>query len=103
MSVAMAAGNTPGETVKYPAKFDVEKRLPPIPPGKDDFTTAVLKNPISDTQFTELMGIDEAIVVRLLIKYTDSSGSPYETRICVSHLGTGATQYCQHEEENCIK
>lgn len=103
MAVGMAAGNVPRQAINAPVRFDEEKRLPPIPPNKDDFTTVTLRDRITEPQFRELMGLDEAIVARLLIKYSDSSGLKYETRICVTHLRSGAMEYCGAKGENYIR
>jgi hypothetical protein len=70
------------------------KTSPPIPPNKDDFTTAVSRQRISQSEFTRLRNTENAIMVFGQFKYSDSSGSPYATDFCFLWLRTGAVAYC---------
>jgi hypothetical protein len=76
---------------------------PPLPPTKDDFTTAMSKSKITSQEFQRLMRIEDSIVVFGHFDYRDSGGRKYETGFCFQHLVSGSTAYCPEPEANYIK
>ena len=66
----------------------------PVPPNKDDFGTVVSDPGITLEQYNRLLGVDNAIRVRIQMQYTDAYGGNYETEICLGRLVSGAIQYC---------
>ena len=76
---------------------------PPIPPGKDDFSTITSPDPVSRARFEELLQMDGSIVIYGRILYTDSTESRYETGFCLFHFASGAKGYCQGDDANYMK
>jgi hypothetical protein len=67
----------------------------PIPPNKDDFGTVVSDPGITPERFKQLLGIDNAIRIRVQMQYTDAYGGQYETEICLGRLVSGSIEYCE--------
>jgi hypothetical protein len=85
--------------------YERSKMAAPLPPGKDDFSTAVYnRSKVSLQDFQRLMGADGLIVVFGHFDYTDAfRDKKYETGFCFLHLATGAVEWCPNPEENYIK
>jgi hypothetical protein len=66
----------------------------PLPPGKEDFNSAVSSPGISPDTFNQLMAKDDGIGVAGTIVYYDVYGEKYESIFCFSHLAGGAIVYC---------
>jgi hypothetical protein len=66
----------------------------PIPPGKDDFNTAVSDPGLSRQEFDQLINVDEGISIEVVIRYTDAEGAKYETGMCFTKQALGSIQYC---------
>jgi hypothetical protein len=91
------------EAIKATPHFPVPKPCAPLPPTKNDFTTAIWEEKISRSRFDELFSTDENIVVRGVFTYRDLSGLPYESRFCFTRLRAGGIEYCNAGKENYIK
>ena len=63
----------------------------PVPPGKDDFFTTISPEPVSRTQFAELLQRSESIIVYGQIVYTDSTQAHYDTTFCLYNLASGVS------------
>jgi hypothetical protein len=109
-------GKTPAYNVKITGTIDISagainkkrvfepaKQAAPLPPNKDDFSTAIYKTKVTPQEFQRLMNIDQSIVVFGRINYSDAYGGQYETGFCFSNLRTGSAMYCPKPEENYIK
>jgi len=85
--------------------FEPSQMAPPLPPGKDDFSTAIYnKRKVTIQEFQQLMSADGFIVVFGHFDYTDAfKDEKYETGFCFMHLRTGAVRWCPNPEENYIK
>jgi hypothetical protein len=87
-----------------PRTFDgPDHVLPPLPPTKDDFSSAFFKDKVSLEEFHRLMTTEETIVVYGHFTYTDASGKGYETGFCIYHLMLGPIAYCPDSTSNYIR
>jgi hypothetical protein len=86
------------------ALSDTESKGAPLPPGKDDFSTAISPTRITKDELNRLIeGFDGSVVVYGRIEYTDAEGTPYESGFCFHTLRTHAVSYCKEENTNYIK
>jgi hypothetical protein len=65
----------------------------PCPPGKEDYGAGV-SEPFLLTEFNRLSKVDHGFTMKTVFDYTDVSGAKYQTEVCLTHLASGATQYC---------
>lgn len=70
-----------------------------LPPTGDNFITAV-SAPIAPEELDQLLKVSGGIQIKIILSYTDSYGTRYETGICETRLNTGTISYC---EGNYIK
>jgi hypothetical protein len=79
--------NTPG--------FSKVKVVPtPLAPTEENFVTKYSKE-ITQKEFTNYAAIDKGISIRGTMKYTDASGTPYESDICLTMLANGQIAFCE--------
>jgi hypothetical protein len=108
-------GKTPALHVRFCQAIIINNRLyppgpcathqapmAPIPPGKDDYNTAVAY-PVDAAEFFNMAAIPGGIRVAAFVYYTDAHGGEYETHLCIAHLPTGAGMYCPEAGANEIK
>jgi hypothetical protein len=74
--------------------FGAAKPAAPLPPNKEDFTTAWSPNRVTPERFNELLNTEESILVFGRINYSDAQRGNYETGFCFYRLRTGAVAYC---------
>ena len=86
-----------------PKIFEPLKVAAPLPPGKNDFATALWQTKITEQEFERLMKSEDTIVLFGRILYTDTYGQDYETGFCLQHLVSGAIAYCGGNEGNYIR
>jgi hypothetical protein len=113
-------GKTPARDVHFNAKINIGSNVldqprefaafqigAPLPPNKDDFSTAVHPTKISKEAFLNLLNMEKSILIFGRINYADAhghanaDGGQYETRFCYYRLKTGAITYCR--DDNYIK
>jgi hypothetical protein len=104
-NVHITASMNVGENALTAARpFEPSKRAAPIPPGKDDFSTAIAKQAMPKSELLRLLkNVDGSALVYGRINYTDAAGTPYETGFCFYGIKTGAIAYCTEDGANYIK
>lgn len=70
----------------------------PTPPGKDDFSS-VVSAPMKMEKINKLISAGQVSII-VVVDYTDVSGNPYQTGICLHRTNFGSIAYC---EGNYIK
>lgn len=85
-----------GENVlEKPRMFDKISIGAPLPPNKDDFSTALSEVKINRAEFARLLNTEQSILVSGRLNYTDGLGGQYETGFCLYRLRSGAIAYCR--------
>ena len=77
------------------------KEAAPLPPGEDRYFTSGSDTKITEKEFNRLLFETNSIELHATISYSDRYGANYTTGVCIRHLATGATAYC--ENGNYIK
>jgi hypothetical protein len=65
----------------------------PLPPTATGYNT-IVSAPVSADNFRQLMNIDGGIRIKAIVVCRNGAHS-YETGICLQHLRTGASMYCE--------
>lgn len=86
-----------------PLQTDRTASLPPLLPGKDDFTSVVSEQVVARPQFGDLLQLNASVVVYGRVVYSDASGVRYETDFCMHNLQSGAKAYCAENGANSIR
>jgi len=87
--------NTPfRNSVGFPGKGKAKVGYP-LAPTQLDFNTAFSEPGIDQKTYNSLLTVDDALAIRVTIKYADLAGNQYETGICIGRLANGILHPCE--------